>query len=67
MFLPVTVDPRQVPFFEAERVLKCFCGKEVCMKDVHLVWTHAVGSHEYGYYAACSPMCIFIHVSQGSA
>ncbi len=71
MFIPVTVDPRQlVPQgieFDGEREVPCLCGKTCALKNVMLVWTKRAGTNDYGYYAACGPTCVIIQVSQGNA
>lgn len=70
MFLPITIDPRElVPpgmQFEGGSDVTCICGNITKLSEVKLVWTHRAGIANFGWWAACSPMCIFIHCSAGS-
>lgn len=72
MFLPITIDPRDLVhlktdlgLFPSEQPVDCICGKKTTLGAVRLVWTHRSGTTDFGWWAACSPMCVFIHCSAG--
>lgn len=66
MLHPFTV-PASCTSLDPRQQLKCICGKDVTLGNCLCVWTQLGDDPELGYYAACSPMCVIIHVSAGSA
>jgi hypothetical protein len=67
VFHPFTV-PAKHTSLDQNQQLKCLCGKDVRLGDCLCVWTHAANEPDnYGYYAACSPQCVIIRVTEGHA
>jgi hypothetical protein len=66
MFLPFTVRAQDTSLNQEQR-LKCLCGKDVRLGDCLVCWTKAGKDPDPGYYAACSPQCVIIRLSQGTA
>jgi hypothetical protein len=66
MLHPFTIPAKYTSLNQQER-LTCMCGKQIRVGDGLACYTHPTGSEEYGYYIACSPTCLIVHVSAGSA
>jgi hypothetical protein len=70
MFLPFTIRPEYIEGMTKEQLdapAECMCGKQVPLKDCIAVWTHRAGEKQCGWFPACHPQCVVIHVVEGSA